>query len=249
MALKVVIVQTDNRNDLNYLGLTKLVNKNVVKFLQNMEDKTFDYSYEFIFLDNKYHGTKNPTIGKIYMVNELLHEAKYDYIVFLDSDAWVQTPLYLHKLLLRIKDMPDIHGSFSRDPYMKTNTYINSGSFIIKVNDFSREMYKDIIDHTNRFDRYHDKWPYDQYYISDKIFKHRKHFAIFIPHMLNTPYGNILRHNWWKNYKMFGDLYALLDVNNNYHSPPDIDLERFLDREPFPNPNACSWNYGDRNSH
>lgn len=242
---KVLILQTDNRLTLDFLGLTRKANEKAVDYLQNMEHKTFDYHYEFIFLEERHYSGKCPAVGKIFLMDELLQEAKYDYIVFLDSDAWLQNPVYLNTLLLSIDDKEDIHGSFSRDPYMRKNTYINSGSFIIKVNDFIRQMYKEIIEHFHAFDRYHNKWAYDQYYISDKIFKKRKHFVIFIPHVLNTPHGHILRHNWCKNYRMYNDLYRILDSNFRYNDSDNFDYDHHLDREPFPNPNEYSWNYDD----
>ena len=60
----------------------------------------------------------------------------------------------------------------------------------------------------------HNSWPYDQYYISKYIFENKEKFTIFIPDILNTPLGNVLRHNWCKNQKMYDDLNQLIALKN-----------------------------------
>jgi hypothetical protein len=47
----------------------------------------------------------------------------------------------------------------------------------------------------------------DQYYISNFVLKNKDDFIIFVPEVLNTPFGKILRHNWCKkSKKLFDDL-------------------------------------------
>lgn len=36
-------------------------------------------------------------------------------------------------------------GCFSRDPYVKKNTFINRGSFILKINKFTKDFYNELI--------------------------------------------------------------------------------------------------------
>jgi hypothetical protein len=87
-------------------------------------------------------------------------------------------------------------GYFSRDPYLKYNTFINSGSFVIKINDYTRKMYDYFVQQTIASPV--NKWPYDQKYISDYVYENKKDFIIFRPDICNTPIGKILRHGWIK---------------------------------------------------
>ena len=128
-------------------------------------------------------------------------------------------------------------GCFSRDPYVKINTFINSGSFIIKNNDFTKQMYNIIIKDLYDNITYHNNWPYDQHYISKYIFENKEKFTIFIPDILNTPIGKVLRHNWCKNQKMHNDLNHLISLKNE-----DICVDKtsfiekdYYDEQIFPN--------------
>jgi hypothetical protein len=58
----------------------------------------------------------------------------------LDSDAWIQNGYWLNDIINNLINNYEKHGCFSRDPYIKINTFINSGSFIIKNNDFIKEL-------------------------------------------------------------------------------------------------------------
>jgi hypothetical protein len=240
--------------EVDYVGLTKLANRHVVDTLNTLETtKEYTYEYEFRFMEETYYKTEDihPSTGKINVIKKIIEEnlakkanpieseTPYEVLVFLDSDAWIQNPDYLHFLIKKMVLNKDKHGSFSRDPYLVINSYINSGSFILKLNNYTEQMFSNIKKHMIEEPAYHNKWMYDQYYISDYIFQHKEDFYIFVPNMLNTPYGHILRHNWWKSQKLFGDLYALLDVHRNpsqnYHSPMRLDYDAYLDNHVFPN--------------
>jgi hypothetical protein len=142
-----------------------------------------------------------------------LKNTNYDILVFLDSDAWIQNGFWLKNIIDNL-NVNNKQGCFSRDPYVKKNTFINSGSFVIKVNSFTKKMYQDIIEHLNVNNKYHNIWPFDQYYISEYVFNNKEDFMIFIPNILNTPIGKILRHNWVKNKKMYDDLNHLCSLKN-----------------------------------
>ena len=124
-------------------------------------------------------------------------------LVFLDSDAWIQNGYWLNDIINNLINNQEKQGCFSRDPYLKINTFINSGSFILKINNFTKEMYKNIISDLYSNNAYHNRWPYDQYYISKYIFENKQNFIIFVPNILNSPIGKVLRHNWLKNQKMY----------------------------------------------
>lgn len=241
---KVLVVQTDNRNNVDYLGITRTGNLNRVQYLQQAEHiQEMEYRYEFINMTPEYYQNIHPATGKIYVLNHLLNTIDDDIIVFLDSDAWIQNPDYLHDLLLRLIDSSS-NGCFSRDPYISRNDYINSGSFALKVNEFTRMIYREIIEELNNDPSYHNKWSYDQHYISKIIYNYREHFLIFTPKVINTPYGEILRHNWYKSHKLFIDLYEILDPNKSYQPPEQpYDFDKQIDTYCWPNPNETGEEY------
>ena len=123
-------------------------------------------------------------------------------------------------------------GCFYRDPYLINNTFINSGSFIIKINEFIKKMYDSIINEVNNNSIYHNSWPYDQYYISKYIFENKNNKIIFVPHILNTPLGQVLRHNWQKNNNMYNDLLLLQQEQLNIIS---TNIEEYYDKQDFSN--------------
>ncbi len=237
--LKILVVQADNRESLDYLILSKKLNKKFSKYL--------NYDYEFIKIDDKKYKNLHPATMKIYIVNDIIQNYNYDILVFLDSDAWIQNPLLLNKMILNLIENKNKNGCFSRDPYVKKNTYINSGSFILKINEYTKKMYSDIINDMEKKDYSHKKkWPYDQYYISNYIYKNNNDFYIFIPDIINTPKGKILRHNWIKSKQMFSDLNSLLkvkDYENTFND--DFDITKILDNKPFPNKNVKGYEYMD----
>lgn len=236
MSIKVVIFQTDNRTDSDYVGLCKLVNTRRVEYLQKAEHlQGIEYRYEYMHMEPKYYENMHPANGKIYIMDEILSTFKDDIIVFLDSDAWIQNPDYLHDLLLLlINSGSDIHGCYSRDPYVLKNTYINSGSFILKINDFTRSIYKEIIEFLKSDPKHHKEWMYDQYYVSQIIYNYKEKFLVFIPETISTPYGRIIRHNWYKTHKMYRDMYDILD--NPYTRPKEpFDFDGHRDPKPWPN--------------
>lgn len=231
----IIVLQTDNRASLNYLLKTQEVNKKFCDIL--------GYDYLFLELQNNKYGNIHPATKKIYVINDFLQNNKYDILVFLDSDAWIQNG-FIHDIINNLLKT-EKNGCFSRDPYIKRNTFINSGSFIIKINDFTKEMYKVIIRDLHNNNNYHNNWPYDQYYISKYIYNNKDNFIIFVPDILNTPIGKVLRHNWLKNRKMYDDLDSLisrkpekLSLNNS-----SFIIEEYYDKEFFPNINVDGYCY------
>lgn len=225
---KICVIQADNRPTLDYLLLTNRINQEVCKIQ--------GYDYLFIPIQNNQYTHLHPATKKIHIVNDFLHKFKYDIIVFLDSDAWIQNGFWLKDIITQLSQDTLKHGCFSRDPYSIENTYINSGSFIIKNNDYIKQMYSDIITQLNNNLEYHNKWPYDQFYISNFIFENKDKFNIFVPDILNTPDGKVLRHNWFKNPKMYTDLKLLL--RNKYSlliKEPGFDIIKCYDSHSFPN--------------
>lgn len=227
--IKVYVLQTDNRLSLDYLLKTQEVNKKFCDILR--------YEYLFLEMDNNKYGNIHPATKKIHIVNDFLQNIECDILVFLDSDAWIQNGHWLNNIIHNLINNKQKQGCFSRDPYIKMNTFINSGSFIVKNNDFTKQMYKNIINDLYNNSHYHNYWPYDQYYISKYIFENKDDFVIFVPDILNTPTGKALRHNWIRNQKMYNDLDTLIQLTNE-----DIYMDKILfiennyyDEEAYPN--------------
>jgi len=236
---KVYVLQTDNRPSLDYLLKTQEVNK---KFCEKL-----GYDYLFLELDNSKYGNIHPATKKIHLVNDFLLNTTCDILVFLDSDAWIQNGYWLNDIINNLINNDEKQGCFSRDPYLEINTFINSGSFIIKNNDFTKQMYNIFIKDLLNNNSCHNNWPYDQYYISKYIFENKEKFTIFIPDILNTPIGKILRHNWLKNQKMYDDLIILnRDINNDLCFDKTFFIEKdYYDYENFPNINKNGYDYFD----
>jgi len=220
--MKVRVLQADNREIIYYLALTKNVNENACNLL--------NYNYTFMRIEDNYtrHIGMHPAVAKILVVNEYLQTTDDDMLIFLDTDAWIQNPKYLHKMVIKCWKDETKQGCYSRDTYVCKNTYINSGGFILKVNEYTKRMYREIIASLSVNKYYHTNWPFDQYFISNFVFANRNDFLIFKPEILNTPEGVVIRHNWNKDRKMYNDLYTILN-NDKY------DFNAAIDTEEYPN--------------
>ncbi len=231
-------MQTDNRPTLNYLLKSQEINKKYCDI--------FGYNYLFIPMDDSKGGNLHPATKKILIVNEFLQKTNYDILLFLDSDAWIQDGNWLNTIITNLINSPK-QGAFSRDPYVDFNTYINSGSFILKINSLTKQMYSMIIRHLMIDNKHHSLWPFDQYYISDFVFKNKDKFVIFVPDILNTPRGKVLRHNWGKSQKMYTDMDEVNNklINNVWMNDiPFIESEYYC-RLPFPNTIKDGYHYND----
>jgi hypothetical protein len=238
--VNVCVLQTDNRPSLDYLLKTQEVNKKTCSIL--------GYEYKFILFENNFNVDHKS--AKLYIVSEFLQKTNNDILVFLDSDAWIQNGYWLNDMINRLINTEEKQGCFSRDPYEIKNTFINSGSFIIKINNYTKQLYKesiisfenDIKNNTlNKFG-----WK-DQWYISKYVFENKEKFVIFTPYVLNTPEGKVLRHNWAKNQKMYKDLNELSSNLNSgkYFSNTLFFQEDYYDELDYPNKTDMPYNYVD----
>lgn len=221
--MKITVVQTDNRSFLQYVKLTQSVNKKMCF--------THGYNYQYIELNPKYFEKMHPATSKILFVHDFLQEEN-DIIVFLDTDAWIHNPNHLNDIIEKLIQSPK-HGCYSRDPYMISNTYINSGSFILKVNEYTKNMYKTLVENLETH-KYNNWRPCDQNYISDFVYDHRDDFIVFVPNVINTPRGMVLKHNWQKNQTMFYELRHILSPYNVIQETR-FEVDKYYDNAPFPN--------------
>ena len=228
--MKVTVIQTDNRLKLDYLSLTKKVNE--------MHAKMLDYNYKFLFLEEHYYKNANPATGKIKILNDYINESTDDIIVFLDSDAWIQQPFYLDQCVQHVYKNDRVHGCYSRDPLEVVDGFINSGSFILKINEYVKNMYSNLVTEVDSKERlakkYNNKWPYDQYYVGKYVLENKDDFLIFYTNVINSPLGIILRHNWWKDARMYHDLNKII-TNKHTYERDNLDIDKLLDDNVFPN--------------
>lgn len=256
MKSQVIIVQTDNRvNPLEfpfeYIELSKMANQKMCAYL--------GYEYIFIPMDNQLTQDKHASYGKIPVVYEFIKSrlalkesnrtSDSEIMVFLDTDAWIQDPFQLSKLLEYLEEKPEKHGCFSRDPYMKKNTYVNSGSFILKIDETSLKMYESLMAHVSETPEEWNVWPWDQIGFSKYVFENRENYLIFVTDVINSGYGKILRHCWNKYArKMRNDLYFILysDLGGcGFEKNPVLNLDAFLDVMPYPNLEEVGYDYMD----
>ena len=235
--VNVIILQTDNRPSLHYLLQTQNVNKMFCDML--------GYEYLFLELDNNKYGNIHIKTKKILVVNDFLQNTKMDILVFLDSDAWIQNGFYLKDVINSLYKNEKKNGCFSRDPYLTKNTFINSGSFIIKINEYTKKMYNDIILDLHNNTYFNNNWPHDQYYISKHIYENKEDFVIFVPDILNTPIGKVLRHNWVKNDKMYDELNLLISLKpeKQIYNYLSFFNEEYYDIAKFPNEMVHGYEY------
>lgn len=129
------------------------------------------------------------------------------------------------------------HGCFSRDTYIKDCSFVNSGSFILKVNHYTQNML--VIFSNYIYNKLHNfdcnNWPWDQYYYDYYILQNTHYFYIYKPNVLNTPNGIGFRHNWTKKQQMYDDLNALLDTSYIEKEVIFNVDDESLDDRPYPN--------------
>jgi hypothetical protein len=226
VASSIEVVQTDNRDNLDYLILSQRVNQRMCDYLK--------YSYNYIKMDASYTKDVHPATAKVLVLNDYLQKTDKEIIIFIDSDAWIQNPDALDSIVSNLKSS-SANGCFSRDVYCMRNTYINSGGFILKVNDYVKGMYSKLsarLNTANLSDEHFKRnWPYDQNYISNYVYGNRSDFIIYKPNILNQPDGLVIRHNWLKNKAMYDDMNNLLvgEVGGT-----SLELNGLEDTEDYP---------------
>lgn len=210
-AKKIYVVQCDNRNidEYDYMKATHELNKKY--------SELFGYEYRFIKMEvekipNIKKGKPNSRLpgwrqlyllNKIFTLEKFLKETKQGILVFLDMDAWIENPVMLNKLIEK-KLKNNINGIFSRDPYgkkcsAKQNSYINSGSFILKINEYTIRMYKNFREWIET-SKYVSEMPWeDQGILSKYVFENQSDFLVCNPKIINSPDGKILSHAWHRN--------------------------------------------------
>ena len=136
--LGVTVLQVENRINIKYMRIIASINQVLCQKL--------GYNYNYLFMQeamiNKFHGPNKSRYraaqcAKLGVMSEFLNTSTSTTMIFLDSDAWIENPSYLYQLVNELNKNKSKQGCFSRDPYRLYYTYINSGSFILKINELS----------------------------------------------------------------------------------------------------------------
>jgi hypothetical protein len=226
--MRVVVMQADDRPSLSYLQLTMAANRRACGLL--------GYEYRFEPFPDVSATALDVRTRKVPLIASVLDRRDCDVLVFLDSDAWVHSPASLRRVVDDLVSADKI-GSFSRDPYEPNNTFINSGSFVLRNAEPARAMYRALLDAIAGDPSFHSQWPYDQWYTSRYVYAHKERFVVYVPEVLNTPHGVALRHNWYKDERMYDDLSALEALDDTVLSAETSCRgdELPLDEAPWPN--------------
>jgi hypothetical protein len=222
---KVIVVQCDTRNE-DFIKLSKNVNK--------LACSSMNYEYKFIDINMNKYKDIHPATAKIYVVDELIkHYSKDTILIFLDSDAWIKDVKAVDSIVKEI-ERGDKIGCFERDVYNKNNTYINSGVYIIKLNDDMRSIFTNIKNDIDKNPEHKTNWPFDQYYISKYIFNNKDKFIICKPNTMNTPKGKIIVHDWTKNNE-YMKMSMNIILKNGFQVNNNFKISDYIDSHTFPN--------------
>ena len=247
---KIYVFQTDNR------GMSPdYPFEFIPQSIQGNQKVCGVMGWQYVFREMKpeFFRDNHPAVGKIHMVREFLLEKREElgenvFLVFLDTDAWIQNASRLHSLLKDMcrEEQKEKRGAYSRDPYIRKNTYINSGSFILRMDERAVDMYEELSGKLQTDPRFLREWPWDQVYVSSYVWENRDDFLIFKPDVLNTGYGKILRHNWYKtSRKIRDDLYYLCCFPVVIDDMEKGVVVEELDTEDFPNVEEKGYDYMD----
>lgn len=185
-----------------YYAVTSLINK--------AKANKIGIDYEWFNVTKEDYGEKHPSWAKFAIVNKLLNDekyAKYKIFIYLDTDAWIRDEQTFMDLINYLDNNENFNFIFSRDPAWPGNTYINAGCIFIKNNDYSRNFYKNIAEDIPKFSEFYNKAFTDQSMLSVYIVRNLKKSLILKDHILNTPIGSVVRHDWWKNDFMYASMF------------------------------------------
>ena len=123
------VLQFDNRQKVPY-NLRRLMKRN--------KEHCKKYNIDYVFVNDQ--NDMSPYWKKVDLVKKLLHEDKFDYILWLDSDALINTQYNVFKFLLR--EIKDKHMLLSGDMPPWDDAF-NAGVWCVKNSSISKKMFKD----------------------------------------------------------------------------------------------------------
>jgi hypothetical protein len=213
-APRVLLYQCDDREPVGFIALTCAVNA------QHASAMRWGYRFDRMVTEKGYDSKSY----KIFQTRTMLREAHgaYDFVVFMDTDAWVESAPTLRWMVDTLAQ--DRQGVFSRDPYVRGNTFVNSGSFVLRVNEYTLRMYDRLAGAMARRARRRKSYRWhDQELVSRFVHTHRNDFDVYEPDVVNTPVGKVIRHSWIKEFK------------DCVHKDGELVVRLPKDTRPFPN--------------
>ena len=133
------VLQFDNRKKIPY-NLRRLMKRN--------REHCKKYNINYIFVNDQ--NDMSPYWKKVDLVKKLLDEDKFDYILWLDSDALINTRYNVFKLIL--KEIKDKYMLISED-MVPWHAKFNAGVWCVKNSDLSKKMFKEWMSHYKK-----EKW-------------------------------------------------------------------------------------------
>lgn len=166
---KICICMSHTENIYDYSKLTERINK----------EYAIKHGYDFQIF-NLEMTDRAPQWCKIDVINRLLNENdinQYDYLFWIDADAFINKhdiPLEtfitdMNKNIIICDDVPNSG---------KENT-INSGTFFVKCNDWSKEFFKKLWDYNGEYlYKYFHEQTMMEYYINENIMDAKKYIEV-----------------------------------------------------------------------
>ena len=164
---RICICMSANDAIKDYAKLSERINRRYAK----------KYGYDFEMFDVTPEG-RAPQWCKIQVVNDLLSRDKYDYIFWIDADA------YFNKHDIPLEDMvsrhPDKDVIICEDNINsgKSNT-VNSGTFFVKCSPWSKAFFADVWNYEGiyRQAHFHEQTVMEQY-INQNIMDAKQHILV-----------------------------------------------------------------------
>jgi len=194
--IRVLIFTFDNRDNLEYL---KLHNEQ----LESYSKKWKNINYEFI---NKCD--KNTYWCKIYIMIDRLKSNKYDYVLWLDSDAIISN---LNKNIQKIFELydSDIFISYDHD-YLYSDKFLNAGIFAVKNSPIGIQFLEECVNkfensnclnHKNKLRGLYSFTCYEQGIMNDLIYsKYKKNTTVLSSNIFHNTIicndSNYVLHNY-----------------------------------------------------
>ncbi|AAC96428.1 hypothetical protein PBCV1_A060L [Paramecium bursaria Chlorella virus 1] len=234
--MKVFVVQADNRPDHPMVVATRSLNSRICNIK--------GWTYRFIDISPHIRDDESPIMTSWRVKADVVDELDPDTIVvYLDTDAWIQHTADLELLMQDLLDNGK-DGAFSRDLYVKDHCIANCGSFFALASPYFKDILKEFVRRADANELIHGvektKAWYDMYLFQEYILKSPERFSIYIPDILNTPQGKVIRHNWMSQFKCsipqeIECIHRLDDTQLvNQETSLPMDRSSIIDTVPFP---------------
>lgn len=160
------------------------------------------YEYSHVIFNQRDLGGRHPSWCKCYWLLENSHDLgeKYDWVLILDTDAWIRDIEGLHACLTESKTPLLLSGEpVCRETSIHHADRVNGGFLALKPNDIRVfDFLEDIWNYGQP--RYHKEWPWEQVALNATALqeKYTGLYTILPTEAVNTPAGALVSHCWFK---------------------------------------------------